>query len=203
MSVKLYVEGGGNHNKALQSRCREGFSKFISRSGMGGRMPRIVACGGRQQAFDDFRTAHAQHGQTSLPVLLVDSESPMLAESPWEHVRDRPGDGWQRPGGATDDQLHFMVQAMEAWLYADPEELQAFYRQHFRSGALSGQTDIEIIPKAVLLTRLRAATVDCPKGQYSKGEHSFEILGRIDPLKVRAASPQCERFLSALDRMCR
>jgi hypothetical protein len=124
VTVKIYVEGGGDHNKALHTQCREGFSKFFQRAGLEGRMPRVVACGGRQQAYNAFRTAHANAVADSLPILLVDCEAPVIGNDPWEHVRLRPGDGWSRPSGATEDQLHLMVQTMEAWFYADRDELQ-------------------------------------------------------------------------------
>jgi hypothetical protein len=203
VSVRLYVEGGGDHNKALQTLCRKGFSEFLRKAGFTGRMPRIVACGGRRQAFDDFETAYQQDTQ-SPPVLLVDSEGPLQSRSQWAHVEQRPGDGWKKPSGATDDQLHLMVQAMEAWFHADVKELETFYGQHFRANALSRRADdVESIPKADLFSGLKAATANCQKGEYSKGDHSFHILARIDPAKVRAASPSCERFLAALGHFCK
>jgi hypothetical protein len=203
VSVRLYVEGGGDHNKALQTVCRKGFSEFIRKSGLGGRMPRVIACGGRQQAFESFRTAQDDEGMTSRPVLLVDAETAVNAANPWEHVRHRTGDKWERPPGAAEDQIQLMVQTMEAWFHADREELQSFYGNGFRIGALSARAEVEMVPKADLFSGLRAATRDCQKGEYSKGAHSFQILARINPAKVRAASPVwCDRLLCALDRLC-
>ncbi|MBL8292126.1 MAG: DUF4276 family protein [Bryobacterales bacterium] len=199
--MTVFVEGGGDHNKALQTECRRGFSQFFRKAGLEGRMPRVVACGGREQAYKDFRTAH-EKGDGNPAVLLVDSEGPVNQESPWEHVRLRAGDGWDRPQGASEDQLHLMVQAMEAWFHGDREELRRFYGQSFRENALSSRPDIESTPKADLISGLRNATKDCPKGEYSKGGHSFKLLERIDPTKVRAGSAWAERLLSALVRMC-
>lgn len=54
--MKLYVEGGGNA-ASLKTACREGFSKLLEKAGFKGRMPRIVACGSRNDAFDSFCTA--------------------------------------------------------------------------------------------------------------------------------------------------
>ena len=163
-------------------------------------MPRVVACGGREQAYRDFRTTNEKGNENA--VLLVDSEGPVEDSSPWEHVRKRIGDGWERPSGATEDQLQFMVQTMEAWFHGDREELRKFYGQSFQENALSSRPDIESIPKAELISGLRNATKDCPKGEYSKGGHSFQILGRIDPGRVRAVSAWARRLLSALDRIC-
>lgn len=192
--------GGGDNNKALQTRCRQGFSEFVRKAGLGGRMPRIVACGGRQQAFESFRIAHELYGSVNPAVLLVDSESTVRSPGAWAHVRSQAD--WRRPVGAEDDQLHLMVQAMEAWFHADHMELHAFYGQYFRADALSRRTPVEEIPVGELLAGLREATANCQKGKYSKGEHSFQILGRIDPLKVSEASPSCARFLGALQRLC-
>jgi hypothetical protein len=136
-------------------------------------------------------------------MLLVDSEGPVSQLDPWEYIRLRTGDGWERPPGASDEQLQLMVQTMEAWFFADRKELEEFYGHDFRSSSLSPRSDIENIPKRDLFTGLQSATADCRKGAYSKGEHSFQILARIDPAKVRAASPVwAERFVCALDRMC-
>jgi hypothetical protein len=203
VSVRLYVEGGGDRNKALQTLCRKGFSEFIRKSGLVGRMPRVIACGGRQQAFESFRTAHEDGGIATPPVLLVDGEGAVKFPNPWEHVRRRAGDEWVRPAGANDDQLQLMVQTMEAWFHADREELQAFYGDAFRAATLSGRTDVETIPKADLFSGLAAATRDCRKGEYSKAAHSFQLLARINPEKVRTASPiWCDRLLRALHRLC-
>ena len=56
VTIKLYVEGGGD-SKALKTACRKGFRKFIEKAGLMGNMPKIVACGGRQKAYQSFRKA--------------------------------------------------------------------------------------------------------------------------------------------------
>jgi hypothetical protein len=128
----------------------------------------------------------------------VDSEPVADRLRPWRHVADREGDRWARPQGVADDQLQFMAQAMEAWFYADKESLKKYYDQHFRAAALSPRTNVEEIPKADLFDGLKRATRNCQKGEYSKGQHSFDILARIDPSKVVAASPHADRLLKAL-----
>jgi hypothetical protein len=133
----------------------------------------------------------------------VDSEALVAEADLWEHVRLRTGDGWQRPQGASQDQIHLMVQAMEAWFYAAKDEVREYYGQGFRLAALSQRPDIDNIPKADLFDGLQAATRGCLKGEYSKGKDSFEILARIDPSKVRASSPvHAGRLLNVLDRVC-
>jgi hypothetical protein len=166
-------------------------------------MPRVVPCGGRSGAYNDFRTSHGKAGPDDFPILLVDSEAPVVQADPWEHVRLRAGDGWQRPDAASQDQIHLMVQAMEAWFHADKEVLREYYGQGFRPAALSQRLDIDNIPKADLYADLQSATRGCPKGEYSKGMDSFEILALINPAKVGAASPMhAGRLLNVLDRVC-
>ena len=96
VDVTLYVEGGGDSG-ALRSRCREGFRTFLEKAGFRGCMPRIVACGGRQSAFDMFRTACESHRTA---VLLIDSEDCVEGTSSWEHLARRPGDGFVAPKNA-------------------------------------------------------------------------------------------------------
>jgi hypothetical protein len=93
---------------------------------------------------------------------------------------------------------------MEAWFHADKEVLQQYFGQGFRLTALKQRQDIDNIPKADLFSGMQMATSACPKkGEYSKGQHSFEILARIDPAKVRASSPlHAGRLLNVLDRVC-
>lgn len=197
VELHLYVEGGGD-SKALHSRCREGFRKFLEQAGLKGHMPRIVACGGRDNAFSDFKTAVA-HGRPAM--LLVDSEGPMAAAhefTPWAHLKAR--DGWTRPTGASDEQCHLMVQCMETWLLIDRATLKAFFGQGFKLDALpAANRQPEKIAKAEVYSALAKATKDCKtKAIYGKGEHSFELLGKVDPGKVTAASPWAARFVDEL-----
>ena len=157
-------------------------------------MPKIVASGSRDEAYDDFNAAHAQRNETAM--LLVDSEQEVTASSSWAHLRSR--DNWRRPPDASSDQCHLMVQVMESWFLADRPALQEFYGQRFRSQALPGNQKIEQIPKQDVLNGLKQASRTTPKGAYDKGAPSFEILGTIDPAKVTAASPYARRFVQTL-----
>lgn len=197
--VKIFVEGGARG--ALSARCREGFSKFFEKAGLKGKMPRVVACGSRGQAYNDFCTALTQAKSTDIIVLLVDSEAPVSVghSQVWQHVQQRQGDQWQQPNGAKPEHLHFMVECMEAWFMADKDCLKAYFGQGFDADKLPRQTDIEKITKADLYAGLKKATENCKtKGCYGKGDHSFEILGKIDPQKVTTASPYAERLLDHL-----
>lgn len=199
VELHLYVEGGGD-SKTLHTRCREGFRRFLERAGLKGHMPRIVACGSRNNAYNDFKTALSQ-GRPAM--LLVDSESPVIAnnkDKPWAHLAAR--DQWATPTAANDAHCHLMVQCMESWFLADRATLQAFFGQGFQAAALSAENrPIEAIAKAEVYESLANATKDCKtKARYGKGEHSFELLGRVDPAKVTTASPWAERFVDNLKK---
>ncbi|WP_224369172.1 DUF4276 family protein [Hyalangium versicolor] len=198
MSVRIYVEGGGN-TSALKSECRRGFSQYFAKFIPPGKQPRIIACGSRDEALDDFRTALRQHPGEHI-VLLVDAEAPVApGQTVWEHLKQR--DGWEPPTGATDDNAHLMVQCMESWFLADPETLADYFGQGFQPSALPRNPNIEDIAKLTVFRALEAATRQTKtKGAYSKGGHSFAILARIDPNKVRRASPHAERLAVTLLR---
>ena len=117
---------------------------------------------------------------------------------PWLHLSKRAGDEWQRPPGAEDMHCHLMVECMENWFLADKDALARYYGQHFRKNALPANTQIEKVPKRDVLRGLASATRDCPKGGYSKGGHSFDILASLNPELVRIASPWAARLLDAL-----
>lgn len=202
--VKLYVEGGGNTN-LLRTACREGFSAFLAAAGIGGKMPRIVACGSRQEAYDDFCTAIKNSEEA---YLLVDSEaavSPQHQEGddlekwrPWAHLRAR--DGWAQPDGATDLQCHLMVFCTESWFLADPGTLEKFFGQGFKKTKLPKLANgVEGFSKEQIYKALEAATAQCKtKSAYGKGEHSFKILKAISPAEVSDRSPWAKRLIAEL-----
>ena len=198
MKVKVYVEGGGD-GKSLRTKCREGFSSFFAKANFAGRMPQIIACGGRKSAFDKFRTAWESRKAEEFIILLVDSENPVADGSgPWLHLRTR--DGWERPDEARDENAHLMVQCMEAWFLADKDNLAAYFGHGFNRNALPGRQEIEDVAKDDVFRGLKNATRQCKKGDYGKGRHSFDILERIDPANVVAASPHASRLVETLQQ---
>lgn len=209
--MKLYVEGGGDSH-LLRTACRQGFTTFLERAGLTGHMPRIVASGGRQQAYDDYCTA-IENGEEAL--LLVDSEAPVAqvaqpgdgndevsrqAWLPWSHLKTR--DNWDMPANGEELQCHLMVQCMETWFLADREVLKGYFNQGFKDNQLpAANNPIETVAKKQVYDSLANATHNCKtKTQYGKGEHSFKLLALVDPAKVTAASPWVKRFVDALKK---
>jgi hypothetical protein len=197
VTIRLFVEGGGNDNRLLKRACREGFSKFLARAGFAGRMPRIVACGSRNDAYDSFQTACDE----GLPaILLVDAEEALQGDSPTQHLKAR--DKWKFSQQIDDEQVHLMIQCMENWFLADTSTLSEFYGQGFQTNALPKALLVESVTKQAVFAGLEQATRNTKtKGRYSKGGHSFAILARIDPEKVRRAAPSVERLLTYLDQV--
>ena len=197
VNAKIYVEGGGE-GRELKAKCRRGFSTFFRKASLAGRMPRVIACGGRQKTFDKCCTALAKATDNDFIVLLVDSEAPVaMGAGPWLHLKNR--DNWDKPAGATDANAHLMVQCMEAWFLADKDVLERYFGGGFNRKALPGQPDVEDISKSDLDNGLKRATRRSePKGPYHKGRHSFAILAELDPEKVIAASPHAKRLVAVL-----
>lgn len=197
--LKLYVEGGGDSN-ALRTKCRQGFTSFLTKAGLAGSMPRVVACGGRKAAYDDFCTA-VENGEPAF--LLVDSEELVdetNSDKSWAHLAAREGNKWPTPDGAEDRHCHLMVVCMESWFLADRNQMSLFFGHGFQESALpSVHKPLETVSKKSIFDSLKNATRNCKtKAVYGKGEHSFDLLALIDPQKVMGSSPWAKRFISEL-----
>jgi hypothetical protein len=192
VTVQIFVEGGGDAKTTL-TRCRQGFADYCAKLVPPKHRPSIVACGGRQQAFDRFKTATLNCRAGEMFVLLVDSEGPVTANTAIEHLHTR--DGWDF-SLLMDSQVFLMVQAMEAWFLADREALAAFYDGGFLPKSLPGSpTNVEAIRKDELEPALKNATKNTKtKREYHKINHGTALLALIDPAKVEKASPHAARF---------
>jgi hypothetical protein len=195
--VRIYAEGGGD-KKDTRALLREGFSRFLDSLRKMARSKgirwNVIVCGGRGQAHDRFVTALNEHPD-AFNVLLVDSEGP-VAETPWLHLLGR--DNWSAHG-ANDDHCHLMVQAMEAWLIADPGALREYYGQGFNANPIPGAGNVETIPKGSLVPILETATQQTQKGQYRKIQHGADLLSRVNTVVVRGKAPHCDRMFTTLD----
>lgn len=199
VGYKLFVEGGGDAH-TLRAACRQGFTEFLKKAGLAGRLPRVVACGGGKQAYDSFRTALSA-GERAF--LLVDSEDLVEenTQSPWEHLATRPGDRWAQPAGSTDEQCHLVVVCLESWFLADRRVLEDFFGPGFLAQALPPPTRaIESIAKEQVYEALAKATGRCRARAYRKGEHSFKLLALLRPEVVGNASPWAGRFIDELKK---
>ena len=193
--IRFYVEGGGD-SKELQARCREGFRKLLEQSGFTGRVPRIVACGGRDAAFDHFKTAHSE-GRFTYVALIVDSEDPVAdLEKPWEHLAHR--DEWLRPKTASDEQVFLMTTCMETWIVADRPALTRYYGHKLQVSALPSISNLEQRDRHDIQHKLTRATRDCTN-KYAKNKRSFDVFAQVNPGTIQALLPAFARMLRILN----
>ena len=213
MSVTVYVEGGGD-SAELKGQCRKGFRALLAKAGFGGRPHRVVACGSRNDAFRDFKIAlrkRVERKDDEYPILLVDSEDPVADDNQpdanpsgaWRHLSGPP-DHWTRPSGAKDDQAQLMVTTMETWLLADRQALIDYFFPAMSGSAISASAllldaDLESYRKKKVVDTLRNTTQPSSKGRYHKGNHSFDLLGKIEPKELKSRLPHFRHFIKTLD----
>ena len=118
MSAILYLEGGGD-SKELHVRCREGFRRLLENCGFAGKMPRLIANGGRDSAYGDFTIARENKRSGDYVAMWIDSEKPPAdIEAAWNHLGHvKTVARWKKPQGANDDQVLFMTTCVETWLW--------------------------------------------------------------------------------------
>lgn len=207
-SIAIYAEGGGDtsHQRA---ELRQGLDALLGCSKDKARARRmgwkLVCAGGRQATYEAFVNAITTN-PSDINVLLVDAEGPVAHKKGakpadalvrvW-HLRDR--DHWDFES-VPPEQVHLMVQTMEAWILADAEGLARYYGKDFRASALSLRQNLEEEPKDGLLKQLVAATKDTTKGEYHKIKHASAILKLIDPSKVALRCPRFKLFTDWLDQ---
>jgi len=193
----IYLEGGGD-SKELHTRCREGFRKLLEKCGYEGKMPRLIACGGRRSAFEDFRFAHGNRVPDDFIALMIDSEDPLAdTKATWDHLENR--DGWEKPFEAADEQVLFLTTCMETWIITDRDSLSSHYGSGLQASALPPLTIMEERNRHDIQDSLVHATRDC-KNAYQKGRRSFDILSKLKPEALKPHLPSFRRNLKILDK---
>jgi hypothetical protein len=195
--IRIYCEGGGD-GKETKAAVRQGFQAFLRELRELARSKRagwsVVACGGRNAAYENYCTALRTHPD-AFNILLVDAEGPVDCP-PWQHLDGREST-WEL--SANDDaHYHLMVQTMEAWFIADIDALRTYYGQGFNANAIPRNPDVEKIPKTDLKSCLMEATRNTQKGAYHKTRHVPVLLETIDTDKVRKASRHCARLFAGI-----
>ena len=194
------MEGGGD-SAGQKKKLRVGMDVFLAtvkdkvRANQWGW--KLVPCGGRREAYEKFRNARDHAEEDEIIVLLVDSEAPVTAATPSEHLGTRLGDRWDLTGVPA-DHIHLMVQTMETWLVAEPDALQRYYGQNFARNALPRADDLELVEKTAVADALRRATQRTSKGEYHKINHASDLLKQIDVATVRQRCGHCERLFDVL-----
>ncbi|NGZ05573.1 MAG: DUF4276 family protein [Magnetococcales bacterium] len=204
VNARLFIEGGGERNqkaKDLPIRMREAFRKFLICAGIPDARFTIVRCGSRGQVYQLFSNAvRDTSGTPAIPLLIVDSESEVAANiGPWTHLHQR--DGWKKPPNCNDSHAHLMVQCMESWFLSDKKKISDYYGQGFQESSLPDTQPIEQALKKDILDGLSQASKHTTKKTYDKGSHSFQILERLDPVRVAQASPWACRLINTLKKI--
>jgi len=179
VKAKIYLEGGGD-SKELHVRCQQGFRELFEKSGFKDRMPRFIACGGRNSVYGDFCIA-VNGNNPEFIAMLIDSEGPLDdINKTWDHLTIKQ-DKWDRPQGATNEQVLFMTTCMETWIVADRDTLRDHYGQNLQESALPAvNSNLENLDRHNVQKQLRKATENC-SNFYKKGKRSFIILGKLNP----------------------
>ncbi|MDE7168578.1 MAG: DUF4276 family protein [Mucispirillum sp.] len=204
--VKIFVEGGGNNNTYLKSQCHKAFKSFFEKAGLDNRLPRVIASGGRTNAYYDFCKS-VKNKENAF--LLIDSEDIINDRfdignnnnqdgSPWEHLNNTRENRLTKPTGVSDKQCHLMVTSMETWLLADVNALSKYFGKNFNTASLPRHNNLERIDKNNVLDAINKAAKDTVKKKYEKGRDSFCILGMIDPALVQEKSPWAKRLIKTL-----
>lgn len=209
--TKFYIEGGRDRTKDVD--MRRAFRKFLEDEA--NRAPGqpfrfdLVLCGDRRRTYKMFcNEADFGNAADVYSVLLVDADAPVAEPGKcWKHLKKRPGDGWDPPAGATDEHVQFMAQAVEAWFFADPDGVEAYYKTNngtgFNKSALGNRADVETLTKDQHKAQLDDATRNTskkprPYSEHGKTRHLPGILEHLDPAKVRQKSWHCRRLFERL-----
>lgn len=67
------------------------------------------------------------------------------------------------------------------------------------ASALLPDTDLESRRKPDVADALQKATQSSSKGRYHKGNHSFDLLGRVEPEALKSRLPHFRRFVETLN----
>jgi len=89
---------------------------------------------------------------------------------------------------------------METWFLADVETLKNHFGKDFKEKKLRKTANIEAIAKDDVLNSLKEATQTRNSSGYHKLKDGAKLLEKINPQKVRAAAPHCERLFETITR---
>ena len=198
-TLVVVVEGAGQ-DRDLSTECRRAFSLLVEHFGVN-RKPRFVCGGGRSQAYDKFKI-FIERGVNV--ILLIDSEAPVGIDlSPWTFLKDS-GVNWEwlDVSMERDADCHFMVQCMENWIIASSTTLKIGGKNVPIQTKNAEADRPESITKGRVFSLLKAACRKAGQREYSKGDHSFAFLERIDVDKLCHVSPWAKRFFDEVRRRC-
>lgn len=200
LTLHVYVEGGGTSD--ANRRLRKAFRLLIDEE-QGKPCPniRIIASGDRISAIRDFKRSITSNPAGDRSILLVDSDGAVpVHEDGWTYLANQPG--CEKPVNASTDSAHLMIEIMESWIISDLESLRAYYSNGFRPNRIPSNPDVELIPKADVLSGLYDATRETSKGKYHKVRHGFDLIELLDPTVLKGRAARARQFFEYLATNC-
>ena len=199
--IKLYVEGGGKgSHKRATIKLQQGFDAFFKEIKTAARSKkisfRVIPSSNTQSTYDDF-VLSVENSPQSFNLLLVDSDEAVAEDETARAFLQRKYKKWKLQK-VEDEQCYLMVRIMESWFIVDVKALKEFYGLEFKESAIPKNRNVESIEKERVESSLKTATGKTQKGEYHKVGHGAKILEVIEPRKVRAAAPQCERLFAEI-----
>jgi Domain of unknown function (DUF4276) len=187
VSTQIFVEGGSNNS---DSAARLGFKQFFEKAGVE-KLPRVVICGPRGAAIRSYRQ------RQGLGVLLVDSEAPVTASTKIQHLLDREDIDHKHKHQLAEEEVFFMIEAMESWLIADIESIA---KTHPKVDPKPAQKVRERVQNQVEKISKRDSDEALKKSlpeNLGKGRR-MELMGLLDPEIVMRMAPEANALVTHL-----
>ncbi len=201
-TISLYIEGDKKETgKGGFISLRQGFSEFFGKwakdENLNVKFDNNVL-GDRGKAVNVFLKFAALY-PNDLILLLIDTEreKDVTEDAKLFLQKDFPNSDFSN---VKELQCHFMAQTMETWFLADKEKLAGCFDNKFKENSLPKHNEIEKIPKAEVIQKLKIATEETSngKGKYEKGGNAGKILREIRAQKVIEAARHCERLFAVI-----
>lgn len=216
--IVIYVEADNSYDN--ERKCRRAFETFFSQclSDPEARI-RVVVCGNTQEACEQFVQFSDLSANSVFSILLIDSDTKLeVTASSSAFFKDKVIKHWftkkdkryseyiqklkviEDSTKNLDEHIHFMVQEMEAWFFADPDTLENY---KIKGKTLDKSSFPNLPPEEIkspsekLDELVKAASANT--GKYKKIHHAMDLLYALDCSKVRAACPHFDRLIKTLE----
>ena len=187
VSTQIFVEGGSNNSDPA---ARRGFSEFFKHARIE-KLPRVVVCGPRGNAIRSYRN------RKGLGVLLVDSESPVIASTKIQHLLDREDIDHKHKHELAEEEIFFMIEAMESWLIA---VIESIAKTHPKVDPKPAQKVRERVQNQVEKISKRDSDEALKKSlpeNMGKGRR-MELMELLDPQIVMLLAPEAKALITHL-----
>ena len=190
--VNIHFEGASD--------LRPGFRTLLDRHARRARQRRLkfnlIDGGSRVETVKDFLYS-CLNRPGGINVLLIDSEDAVSATSDTIRTLRREG-YWNENVRCSDAQIHFMVQAMEAWFVADPIALTTHFGRRFNTNALPSPQNAETVSPQQLKSAIENGLRPLGRRRSYGVSDGASLLGLIDEAAVGQHCPHFKRLMDFL-----